>query len=115
MKDKQFLLWLHKRLVNVYGENKDFDYMHKLRSVISTTPPNKETPNTAKEKDTLLEINPYGNYGIQFYATKQEVEDSIKSKKLNGAIYSAIDRNRFSKDIPLEKLEKIAEILNIEI
>lgn len=34
MDDKQFLMWIHDRLVNVHGENELFDYMHRLRSII---------------------------------------------------------------------------------
>lgn len=34
MNDKDFLQWIHDRLVHVYGENPDFDYMHKFRSII---------------------------------------------------------------------------------
>ena len=34
MTDKEFLQWLYDRLVNVYGENELFDYMHRLRAII---------------------------------------------------------------------------------
>lgn len=47
MKDKEFLMWIHERLVNVHGENECFDYMHKLRAVIAATNSEQETPNTA--------------------------------------------------------------------
>lgn len=45
MPDRDFLIWLHERLVKVHGENESYDYMHKLRCIISDTPPDKETPN----------------------------------------------------------------------
>lgn len=34
MKDKEFLQWIHDRLVDIHGEDPDFDYMHKLKSII---------------------------------------------------------------------------------
>jgi hypothetical protein len=37
MKDKEFLKWIHDRLVNVHGENIDTDYMYKLRAIIYNT------------------------------------------------------------------------------
>ncbi len=44
MTDRDFLIWIHERLVNVHGENPLFDYMWKLRAVIESTPEDKETP-----------------------------------------------------------------------
>ncbi len=35
MKDFDFLVWLHRRMVNVYGEDELVDYMHKLRCLIA--------------------------------------------------------------------------------
>lgn len=35
MKDSEFLLWIHNRLVDVHGENKNCDYMHKMREIIT--------------------------------------------------------------------------------
>ena len=46
MKDQTFLIWLHEHLEMVHGENPCFDYMHKLRALIKTTPKDKYTPNT---------------------------------------------------------------------
>lgn len=31
--NRDFLMWLHERLVSRYGENPLFDYMHKLRKI----------------------------------------------------------------------------------
>ena len=47
MNDKEFLKWIHERLIEVHGENRNVDYMHKLRSVIESTPEGKITPNIA--------------------------------------------------------------------
>jgi len=38
MTDKEFLQWIHGRLVDVHGENPNMDYMHRLQSIIETTP-----------------------------------------------------------------------------
>jgi hypothetical protein len=46
MKDRDFLKWLHARLVVVHGESEIVDYMHKLRAIIAATDPEKVTPNT---------------------------------------------------------------------
>ena len=45
MKDRDFLIWLHERLHEVYGEDKGCDYMSKLRSIINATNPDTVTPN----------------------------------------------------------------------
>ena len=49
MKDRDFLKWLHDRLIEVHKENGSHDYMHKLRAIISRTPWNRETPNTCSD------------------------------------------------------------------
>lgn len=45
MKDKDFLLWIYARLINVYGEDKNIDYMLKLKAVINSIDSEKITPN----------------------------------------------------------------------
>jgi len=45
MTDRQFLIWLHKRLEHVHNEDPMYDYMHKLRAIIYSTPPGRRTPN----------------------------------------------------------------------
>ena len=34
MKDRDFLIWIHKRLVHIHNEDESVDYMHRLRQVI---------------------------------------------------------------------------------
>lgn len=53
MNDKQFLTWIHERLVHVYHEDNHIDYMWKLRAIIQTTPEDQTTPNIMTE--TYLE------------------------------------------------------------
>lgn len=48
MSDKEFLWWIHERLVNVYGERELLDYMHHLRAIIVDMPSTKKTPNVAR-------------------------------------------------------------------
>lgn len=38
MNDKIFLKWIYERLVHVYMENPDVDYMCRLRAIIANTP-----------------------------------------------------------------------------
>ena len=45
MKDREFLNWVHDRMINVYGENRNIDFLHKLRAIIRNYPQDKETPN----------------------------------------------------------------------
>lgn len=43
MTDKEFLQWLHDRLVNVHNEHELFDYMHRLRAIIKSLPKDQRT------------------------------------------------------------------------
>lgn len=45
MNDKIFLQWLHDRLIHVYGENENTDFLHKLRAIVKSTPEDKTTFN----------------------------------------------------------------------
>ena len=56
MKDKEFLKWLHQRLVLVHDENPMVDYLHKLRSIIEATPKDQHTPNVTMG-NSIEEIN----------------------------------------------------------
>lgn len=44
MKDKDFLQWIHDRLEHVHEEERNMDYMFKLRSIIQSYDPDKVTP-----------------------------------------------------------------------
>lgn len=37
MNDKEFLQWIYYRLAEVHSENKNYDYMHRLKEIIDTT------------------------------------------------------------------------------
>ena len=43
MKDRKFLAWLHERLRYQHGENPNVDYMHRLRSIISAMPDDRDS------------------------------------------------------------------------
>ncbi|PHR58763.1 MAG: hypothetical protein COA47_10175 [Robiginitomaculum sp.] len=45
MYDKEFLLFIYKRLAMKHGEDVSVDYMQKLRSIIDDTDPKQLTPN----------------------------------------------------------------------
>ena len=47
MKDKEFLWWIHERLI-VYGDDEFCDFMHHLRSVIRGISHNKESKRTCE-------------------------------------------------------------------
>lgn len=53
MKDREFLTWIHERLVHVHNENNNMDYMWKLRSIIQSIPEDQASPNTTTK--TYLE------------------------------------------------------------
>jgi hypothetical protein len=42
-RDREFLCWLHERLVELQGENPLCDYMHRLRQVIHSIGGDRET------------------------------------------------------------------------
>ncbi len=41
MNDREFLIWIYKRLVNVHGEQELVNYMHKFRAIIRDYPKDK--------------------------------------------------------------------------
>lgn len=47
MKDRDFLIWIHERLVK-YGDSPYDDFLHKLRCIIAKTSKEKETPNLSR-------------------------------------------------------------------
>ena len=70
MKDKQYLIWLHERIVNVYKESELVDFLRKLRSIIAATPDEQETQNNGWNTNSLDEL-------IRPHLTS-EVTDSMK-------------------------------------
>lgn len=54
MNDRDFLIWLHQRLVYAYNENANFDYMWKLRSIIDATPKDQITPIGSKTIEEIM-------------------------------------------------------------
>lgn len=58
MKDREFLIWIHSRLEKVHGENRDVDYMHKLRAVIGAIPAEQET--TSGGEPSMLALLMWG-------------------------------------------------------
>jgi hypothetical protein len=56
MKDREFLVWIHERLQYQHKESPFVDYMHKLRSVITSIPADQETPNDGRGKNGTDEL-----------------------------------------------------------
>ena len=58
MKDRDFLVWVHQRLVSIHGENPHSDFMYKLRAIIQATPADRETMNVVPTNniDELLKL-----------------------------------------------------------
>ena len=48
MSDKEFLWWIHERLVKVHQTSEFADWMHHFRAIIVDTPLDKVTPNFAR-------------------------------------------------------------------
>lgn len=46
MTDREFLMWLHERITEVYGESSIIDFMHKFRDIITSIPENQKTRNS---------------------------------------------------------------------
>ena len=59
MKDKVFLQWIHDRLTDVHKENENLDYMHKLRAVIDSIDPDKDTPNVCRSVNNTDIVEEY--------------------------------------------------------
>lgn len=53
MTDQEFLIWIHERLEHLHGENPQFYYMHRLRSVINSMDPSIKTPTYTSGFDSL--------------------------------------------------------------
>ena len=52
MNDREFLVWLHKRLQNFHSEDPRVGFMRKLQAVISATPPDRDTPIETPEEQS---------------------------------------------------------------
>jgi hypothetical protein len=42
--DQEFLQWIHDRIANVYGENENVDFLHRLRKVIEALAQRADEP-----------------------------------------------------------------------
>jgi len=51
MKDKEHLQWIHDRIVEVYGESRNVDFLHRMRKIID----NQDTNLTQSVVDRLFE------------------------------------------------------------
>ena len=44
MDDRDFLIWLHERVVNLHVDNDCEDFKHKLRNIIANIPTGQKAP-----------------------------------------------------------------------
>jgi hypothetical protein len=51
MTDKEYLIWLYKRLCNTFKISSNMDYMNKLKCIIDNYPEYKISPNIIKNVD----------------------------------------------------------------
>lgn len=59
MNDKEFLQWIYYRLVEVHGENKNYDYMHRLKEIIDTTEVVKKSNDIQNVSERVQRIATY--------------------------------------------------------
>lgn len=57
MRDRYFLMWLADRLVKVYGESENVDFVLKLRAMARATDPERNTPNLDESNALWLTIS----------------------------------------------------------
>lgn len=55
MEDREFLIWLHYRITEVYKERPGMDFMWKLRSIIEAIPKDQITSNICSKSIQELE------------------------------------------------------------
>ena len=78
MTDKEFLSWVADRLVHVYGESENVDFVHKLRKISQRTWVGLESEEIRKAKHHIVD-------GAYHYSFKQGAEwAEAKLKEKNG-------------------------------
>jgi uncharacterized membrane protein len=83
--DKDHLQWIHDRIVNVYGENENVDFLIKMREIISNVNVYDNTKDKRKiieqakemEKDRMIEFanSFYDNCGMQYGGLEKSAEE----------------------------------------
>ena len=58
MRDKEFLKWIHNRMIHVHNENPNVDYLHKLRSIIDFIDEDVTTPNICSKGEMYFTKEP---------------------------------------------------------
>lgn len=83
MNDKKFLIWIHERLQYIHGENKNVDYMHKLRSIIESIDEEQITPNVSS-----IDLVPSGIPQFTFAFADENQVDFIRkvAKQQDGTL-----------------------------
>ena len=80
MTDREFLQWVHDRMVFRYGENPAVDYMHKLRAVIAATSPDKSTPNVCSSwPEGPEQMEAYARFLESKNARRGQIRNDLRS------------------------------------
>jgi hypothetical protein len=98
MNDREFLIWLHARLVTVHGEDQLLDYMRKLRAIIRATPKDKLTPNVER-CNSLAELEAELK-NTQVLTFEQEVRAQFSGEE-NAGIRRVLRETHNSREIRL--------------
>jgi len=83
MTDREFLIWIHQRLINVHGEDPLVDYMGKLRCIIAKTPGNKTTPNDGAGGNNIEDL------------TRRLEEDAPETSAMDRSDLTSFGRPRY--------------------
>jgi hypothetical protein len=54
MKDKDILEFIYDRLLNVHGENENYDYMHRLKSILERSDNSQSTKGILVDKQQFI-------------------------------------------------------------
>lgn len=64
--DREFMAWMHQRLVCIHDENPMYDYMHRFRAIMRQIPEKQTSPNynqmTIPEVEKLAGRGIFGGY-----------------------------------------------------
>lgn len=77
--DVQHLEWIFGRMVEVHGENENFDYMNRFRDIIQSEKNKVKTPKSQKEGD-IVSIHDYTGTGVMMVEITEIMWDDINGR-----------------------------------
>lgn len=54
--DREHLMWIHARLADRHKDNELYEFMHRLRAIITSIPPDQVTPNDGRGQNSLQQL-----------------------------------------------------------